>query len=308
MRLLRWLRKPPESERRARARLKNASLMGECISEWSLELEAPPFETPHSTVAYVTRAGVPLVLKVTRPATARRESVVLTLLAGRRLVRLIEYDGRGAVLVERARPGTPLAALLAGGRYEAATGIACEVAEALHATGLEAAGAFTSMEETPIDFTIPPHERAIERSMLAAGRRLHGELTNSQRGERLLHADLHHANVVEDAAEGWLAIDPSGLVGERELDIAALFSNPLGAPPWTVPLYALDRCTRLASERLALDRERLIGWIFAEAVRFAASAARKGKSPVPLVAVAHVARQLMSRGAMWGITMVAVYA
>lgn len=30
-----------------------------------------------------------------------------------------------------------------------------------------------------------------------------------------LHGDLHHGNVLDFGASGWLAIDPKGLKGER---------------------------------------------------------------------------------------------
>lgn len=42
----------------------------------------------------------------------------------------------------------------------------------------------------------------------------------------VLHGDVHHGNVLNFGARGWLAIDPRGLVGERAFDHANLLCNP----------------------------------------------------------------------------------
>jgi len=41
-----------------------------------------------------------------------------------------------------------------------------------------------------------------------------------------LHGDLHHDNVLDFGARGWLAIDPKRLVGERGFDFANILRNP----------------------------------------------------------------------------------
>ena len=42
----------------------------------------------------------------------------------------------------------------------------------------------------------------------------------------VLHGDMHHGNVLDFGARGWLAIDPKGLVGDRCFDYANMFCNP----------------------------------------------------------------------------------
>ena len=52
------------------------------------------------------------------------------------------------------------------------------------------------------------------------------ELLASPRDVTVLHGDIHHGNILDFGARGWLAVDPKGLVGERGLDYANLFCNP----------------------------------------------------------------------------------
>lgn len=81
-----------------------------------------------------------------------------------------------------------------------------------------------------------------------------------------LHGDLHHGNVLDFGASGWLAIDPKGLKGERGFDYANIFTNPdLGNP---VPRIAVvpemfKKRLKIVTETAGLDRKRLLMWIIA---------------------------------------------
>lgn len=52
------------------------------------------------------------------------------------------------------------------------------------------------------------------------------ELLNSMQSQVVLHGDIHHGNILDFGAHGWLAIDPKGLLGERGFDFANIFCNP----------------------------------------------------------------------------------
>lgn len=65
-------------------------------------------------------------------------------------------------------------------------------------------------------------------------------LLSEQLGQRPLHGDLHHENLVQDASGEWRAIDPQGLYGDPVYDVANVFGNPQG------------------NERLVLDRLRIM--------------------------------------------------
>jgi streptomycin 6-kinase len=80
-----------------------------------------------------------------------------------------------------------------------------------------------------------------------------------------LHGDLHHANVLDGGARGWLAIDPKGLIGERTYETANLLKNPW---PHTCIVHDAARMQRLAqlySELLGMDARRILAFGLAHA-------------------------------------------
>ena len=82
----------------------------------------------------------------------------------------------------------------------------------------------------------------------------------------MLHGDLHHGNVLDFGARGWLAIDPKGLVGERSFDFANIFTNPdlddPSRPVATEPGRLASRL-KVISEVAKVERQRLLCWILA---------------------------------------------
>ena len=81
----------------------------------------------------------------------------------------------------------------------------------------------------------------------------------------VLHGDLHHGNLLR-GRDGWVAIDPHGVVGDPAYDVGPLLLNPWGAD---VAHLARHRLEVLATV-LGLDRERLQAWGFVRAVLSAA--------------------------------------
>ncbi len=80
----------------------------------------------------------------------------------------------------------------------------------------------------------------------------------------LLHGDLHHYNILSSTRETWLAIDPKGVVGEREYEVGALLRNCLLSSP--LPERILEQRVSQLAEELGFDRERVLGWGLAQAV------------------------------------------
>ncbi|EOY2965111.1 aminoglycoside phosphotransferase family protein, partial [Salmonella enterica subsp. enterica serovar Infantis] len=92
------------------------------------------------------------------------------------------------------------------------------------------------------------------------------ELLSTQQDMVTLHGDLHHGNVLDFGALGWLAIDPKGLKGERGFDYANIFTNPDLSNP--VPGIAVvpemfKQRLKIVTETAGLDRKRLLMWIIA---------------------------------------------
>lgn len=79
----------------------------------------------------------------------------------------------------------------------------------------------------------------------------------------VLHGDIHHRNILDFGARGWLAIDPKRMIGERGFDYANLFCNPE-----LVTVRAPGRLTRqleVVAEAAGLERKRPLQWIVASA-------------------------------------------
>jgi streptomycin 6-kinase len=84
------------------------------------------------------------------------------------------------------------------------------------------------------------------------------ELAASQGPRCLLHGDLHQTNILWDEQRGWLAIDPKGVIGEPAYEFGAALRNP--------DVGLADRRIHIIAERTGLDRERVAGWAYAQAV------------------------------------------
>jgi streptomycin 6-kinase len=241
-----------------------------CVERWSLTL-SPPFEDAgYSYVAPARRDGGPAaVLKVAfvwHELTSEAEA--LRWYGGRGAVELLEADDdAGALLMEQALPGTPLAAIADD---EEATRIAAGLMRELWrsaprddrlATVEGWAKGLQKLRECYGGGTGPFPAWLVERA-----ERNFAELMASTTEMVLLHGDLHHANIRAAQRRPWLAIDPKGVIGDRGYEVGPLMSNP--HDPHEVPDLAgmLARRLDVLTEELGIDRERLHAWAVFHAV------------------------------------------
>ncbi len=228
----------------------------------------PPFAPlSYNCVAPAVRAdGTEVVLKLGmlhRELTTEMEA--LRLYDGHGTARLLEADAdRGAMVLERLRPGTPLWDL----PDDEATTAAVSVMARLHRP-LPPDHPFPTVEDWAAGLgrlrarfdggTGPLPAPLVERAET-----LFSELVDTMGAPGLLHGDLHHGNILSAEREPWLAIDPKGVVGEAEYEVGAFLRNRLLAQPRPEASLA-TRVDRFAGE-LGFDRERVIGWGLAHAV------------------------------------------
>ncbi len=107
-------------------------------------------------------------------------------------------------------------------------------------------------------------------------------LLGSPQDISLLHGDIHHDNILDFGARGWLAIDPKGLIGERGFDFANLFCNPDMANPATAIAgrpEVFARRLEIIGSKAGIDRQRLLKWIIAYVGLSAAWTIAEGNSP-----------------------------
>lgn len=242
-----------------------------CTAAWQLTL-GPAYPRSIHWVHAVTRAdGTPAVLKLgpPEPGHLADEAAALRAFDGHGAVRLLASDtGRGALLLERADPGTPVARLVPG-RDEDATAAVIGVLRRLH-------------RPVPADCPLPdlrtlgraftahlaryPGDRPLPRRPVQVAATLFDELCDSATGRVVLHGDLHHDNVLTADREPWLAIDPHGVVGDPGYDAGALLYNP--DPDNRAPeLTALvPRRLEQLADGLAMPGERILAWAYVKAV------------------------------------------
>lgn len=251
-------------------------LLREQSDRWGLTL-GPPFALSHNYVAPAVRAdGTRVVLKVGVPCRDLDTEVsALRLFDGRGCVRLLAADaGRGALLLERLDPGTTLEAVADD---EAAT--------------VQAAGVMRRLwRPAPPDHPFPragDWGRGFARlrgrfgggtgpfpaALVGEAEALFADLLATSPPPVLLHGDLHHGNILDagsilDAGggEGWLAIDPKGVVGDPTYEAGALLRNPERLHTRADMDRVLARRVDLLADVLGLDRARIGGWGLAQAV------------------------------------------
>lgn len=109
----------------------------------------------------------------------------------------------------------------------------------------------------------------------------------------VLQGDIHHGNILDFGARGWLAIDPKCLIGECAFDFANIFCNP--DVEIAIQPGRLVRQVKIVATLANLERKRLLKWILAYAGLSAAWTLQEGKSPNLALSVAKLAASELNK-------------
>lgn len=251
---------------------------------WDLEVVGEAFGGgSHSYVAPVRRAdGSPAVLKLTVVDEENQaEATALHHYDGDGAVRMYGYDrATGALLLEHARPGSPLV-------HQPPSGPALEGLPD-NAEKIDTACAlYRRLWRVPApapDYPEPPRVTDLvaawetELPASAAGRlpeylvaqavELCRELAVPDGPEGLVNRDTHLGNIVAAQREPWLLIDPKPLLGERAFDAGFFIDKQIQHKP--EPGFACQVVARTAAG-LGVAPERARAWAFLRAVDNAAN-------------------------------------
>lgn len=250
------------------------ALIEHCARRWELKVGPPfaPLSFNYAAPAEGPR-GERLVLKLGVPSgEILREAETLLAYGGRGAARLVDSDAaRGALLLERLEPGTPLAALCEEDDG-AATAAAAAVMRELRLAAPHRPGLFPTAADWGGGFEkcrahfgggVGP----FPTKLFEEAESLYAELLSTSAPPILLHGDLHHDNILAAARAPWLAIDPKGVVGEPAFEVGALLRNPmpqlLRRPD---PVRLTERRVARLADELGYERERVRGWGLAQAV------------------------------------------
>src|SRR5262249_41395270 len=142
--------------------------------------------------------------------------------AGAGAASVLAWDD-AALLLERVDGPRSLLAMVADGHDDEATRILCRVAARLHRPR---AAAPPGLVPLACWFEAPGPGARGQGGVLGRADVVAQALLATPRDVVVLHGDIHHGNVLDGGARGWLAIDPKGLRGERTFDFVNILRNP----------------------------------------------------------------------------------
>lgn len=223
-------------------------------------------ETRSSLIAYGRRGSTDVVLKVVkREGDEWHSGEVVEAFGGRSVARVYEHTA-GALLLERLAPGQRLVEITRSGDDEMATEIAASVIAAMTPNAPPARCPTVGDWSAGFDHYLEANDARVPHALVIRARDVFANLCASQRESRLLHGDLQHYNILSDANRGWIAIDPKGVVGEREYELGALLRNPADDPSLFAKPRAVERRVEQLTAALLMEGTRVLQWAFAGAV------------------------------------------
>jgi streptomycin 6-kinase len=242
-----------------------ADRLDACAQQWGVAVGAT-WETESSLLAHGHRGRQAVVLKVVkREGDEWRSGEVLSAFDGRGAIHVYEHIP-GAMLLERLDPGESLIGYPATGRDDEAVTIIAGVIGAMDPTTVPRWCPTLRDWGHAFDWYAGSGDSQIPDALVTRAALMFDRLAGSQRNTRLLHGDLQHSNILFDRDRGWLAIDPKGVVGEVEYEVAAALRNPRESPEIVGDRTVIERRIDGYCSQLGLDRDRVRDWAFANAV------------------------------------------
>ena len=238
--------------------------------EWAITLGEPYTDVHPGNLVYrcTLGDGTPAVIK-TEPDRFDEDEFLpgidaLLLYGGRGMARVFRVDRqRRIVLMERVVPGVPLW----GATIERALEAAVFVMSRLRNPPPDR-HAFpdvrTFRRAWPSHLALYGGPGPIDADLFEIGERLFLELCDSSAEPVVLHGDLHYGNVLSSERDGWLAIDPKGLIGEACYEVGDLLRNRVDELQGSAA--AMRRRVEMLADLTGFDRERVRLWGLAQTV------------------------------------------
>lgn len=235
---------------------------------WNLSNLEPVPNLSFNYVMMGNHNSLPIVLKLTlSEEELSREIAAMQVFNGYGMVPLVACE-KGAVLIERARPGTPLREYFPS-QESASVSIFCNIITALHHASSDLnrlapyLPLFTPLKEVT---AVLDQNWDIPEEYLTKARKLKEHLLATTTEEVLLHGDLHHDNIIQHG-NSFVAIDPKGFIGDRLYDVAPFIRNPM------IQLVQLPDAFSLLTTRIEMislmlkaDTERVTQWVYVQSL------------------------------------------
>lgn len=237
------------------------ALLNRLQAHWQLRVTGLVAELSYNVVALAEGLdGTPYILKLSPPSEEfAREIAALRLYDGNGSCRLIRSDETlAAMLLERLTPGRSLWQT----DDQAATIIAAELMPTLWRPVAEAYPLRTLASWTrdlPRYLHSYPEGGPLPHALVLKANALRESLLQTDEAT-LLHADLHHGNILSATRAPYLAIDPKGIVGPRGYEVGPFLANRLAQLGASALRARLKRRIAIFSEVLSLEAAELAAW------------------------------------------------
>lgn len=212
-------------------------------AEWSLRNLKPMEDLTYNYVLSGYWENTPIILKFTPdPLSLRREADALAAFSGHGTVELLKRKAN-ALLVQRALPGHTLK------KHPRAIHIALSCLESLHKAPIPKEHSFPRIKDWLADLD---KEWTVTSKYLKVARHLRDLLLQDKSPEVLLHGDLHQNNILSHR-EGWVVIDPKGVIGLSINEAWACVEHP-------------EHDLRCIADRLGYSLDTVTQWYFVHLV------------------------------------------
>ena len=256
------------------------SIINKLAVEWKLNHIVPVNNMTFNYVAKaITSTNQPVVLKIScDEKNITQEMRALQYFDGNGSIQFISHHPMyHALLLQQAIPGTTLKSLYPS-QIEYVMDSYIDTMKKLHSKVLSNISNFCHIRDwlSAID-NIPA--QACPTPLKEKAIALKNRLIASSKEEVFLHGDLHHDNILKNK-DCWLAIDPKGVVGDAEFEIAAfdfMYVNEL-ANKNEVKNIVENRINMLA-RKAHLNPQRIKDWVFVRLILMAAWYVEDGGNP-----------------------------
>ncbi len=246
-------------------------IIDELANHWKLSHITPVDNMTFNYVAKsVTNTNVPVVLKISCDDKSLSDEIqALKYFDGSGSIQLIAHNEEyHALLLQQAVPGITLKSLYPS-QIEYVMDRYIDIMKKLHDKHLSNKDNYRHISDWLLaidslkDHSCPSH---LVKKAIA----LKSELLASISTEIFLHGDLHHDNILKEG-DHWLAIDPKGIVGEPEFEIAAfdfMYINELANKNNVKNIF--EARIDLLAQKTNLNPQRIKSWVFVRLILMAA--------------------------------------
>lgn len=230
-------------------------------NEWSLSNIIPVGNmTYHYVAKAIQHESIPVVIKIgCDTKLIQNEAALLQHFNGDGAIDLIDCNEKySALLLEQAIPGYSLKSLYPE-KLDLVIKFYANVVQKIQEHPLPKIKVFPHISDW-LKALDNASSSTIDTTLLSSAISIKNSLLSTIKEQKLLHGDLHLDNILKNKQE-WVFIDPKGVVGELEFEVAAFDIFDSSELETATRDVFMDRIRKLA-EATDLSFDRLKDWFF----------------------------------------------